>query len=137
MMKDWKARQMAFHATSGDFRDDLNEVDIVISEDIVGDAVMHFEEKVDEWIYPSKSYVVAICYAKWLEQDFDEDFYEVLDDPDLLFGNDPYFVPYSEDEGTYQAILEEIHFDEHAGMVPDIYEYYKEEMLYGRTKDSS
>ena len=85
MMKDWKARQMAFHATSGDFRDDLNEVDIVISEDIVGDAVMHFEEKVDEWIYPSKSYVVAICYAKWLEQDFDEDFYEVLDDPDLLF----------------------------------------------------
>ena len=137
MMKDWKARQMAFHATSGDFRDDLNEVDIVISEDIVGDAVMHFEEKVDEWIYPSKSYVVAICYAKWLEQDFDEDFYEVLDDPDLLFGNDPYFVPYSDDEGTYKAILEEIHFDEHAGMVPDIYEYYKEEMLYGRTKDSS
>ena len=131
MMKDWKARQMAFHATSGDFRDDLNEVDIVISEDIVGDAVLHFEEKIDEWIYPSKSYVVAICYAKWLEQDFDEDFYEVLDDPDLLFGNDPYFVPYSEDEGTYQAILEEIHFDEFSGMVPDIYEYYKEEMLYG------
>ena len=129
---------MAFHATSkDDFRDDLNEVDIVISEDIVGDAVLHFEEKVDEWIYPSKSYVVAICYAKWLEQDFDEDFYEVLDDPDLLFGNDPYFVPYSEDEGTYQAILEEIHFDEFAGMVPDIYEYYKEEMLYGRTKDTS
>ena len=138
MMKDWKARQMAFHATSkDDFRDDLNEVDIVISEDIVGDAVLHFEEKVDEWIYPSKSYVVAICYAKWLEQDFDEDFYEVLDDPDLLFGNDPYFVPYSEDEGTYQAILEEIHFDEFSGMVPDIYEYYKEEMLYGRTKDTS
>lgn len=137
MMKDWKARQAAFHATSGDYRDDLNEVDIVISEDIVGDAVMHFEEKVDEWIYPSKSYVVAICYAKWLEQDFDEDFYEVLDDPNLLFGNDPYFVPFSEDEGTYQAILEEIHFDENDGMVPDIYEYYKEEMLYGIPKDSS
>lgn len=132
MMKDWKARQAAFHATSKDFKDDLNEVDIVISEDIVADAVMHFEEKVDEWIYPSKSYVVAICYAKWLEQDFNEDFYEVLDDPDLLFGNDPYFVPYSDDEGTYNAILEEIYFDENSGMVPDIYEYYKEEMLYGR-----
>lgn len=132
MMKDWKARQMAFHATAGEFKDDLNEVDIVISDDIVADAVMHFEEKVDEWIYPSKSYVVAICYAKWLEQDFGEDFYEVLDDPDLLFGNDPYFVTYSNDEGTYNAILEEIDFDENAGMVPDIYEYYKEEMLYGR-----
>lgn len=133
MMKDWKARQAAFHTTATEFKDDLNEVDILISDDIVTDAVMHFEEKVDEWIYPAKSYVVAICYAKWLEQDFGEDFYEVLDDPDLLYGNDPYFVPYSNDEGTYNAILEEIYFDENAGMVPDIYEYYKEEMLYGRS----
>lgn len=133
MLKDWKARQMAFHAVTPEFRDDLNEVNIVISDDIVADAVMHFNEKVDEWIYPSKSYVVAICYAKWLEEDFGEDFYEVLDDPDLLYGNDPYFVPYSEDEGTYNAILEEVMpFDNEEGMVPDIYEYYKEEMLYGR-----
>ena len=133
MMKDWKARQAAFHAVTEDFKDDLNDVDVVISDDIVADAVMHFEEKVDEWIYPAKSYVVAICYAKWLEQDFGEDFYEVLDDPDLLYGNDPYFVPYSNDEGTYNAILEEIYFDENAGMVPDIHEYYKEEMFYGRS----
>ena len=133
MMKDWKARQAAFHAVTEDFKDDLNDVDVVISDDIVADAVMHFEEKVDEWIYPAKSYVVAICYAKWLEQDFNEDFYEVLDDPDLLYGNDPYFVPYSDDEGTYNAILEEIYFDENAGMVPDIHEYYKEEMFYGRS----
>ena len=133
MLKDWKARQMAFHTITPEFRDDLNEVDIVISDDIVTDAVRHFNEKVDEWIYPSKSYVVAICYAKWLEEDFGEDFYEVLDDPDLLYGNDPYFVPYSEDEGTYNAILEEVMpFDNEEGMVPDIYEYYKEEMLYGR-----
>jgi len=131
MMKDWKARQAAFHTTATEFRDDLNEVDILISDDIVDDAVLHFNEKVDEWIYPAKSYVVAICYATWLSEDYGEDFYEVLDDPDLLFGNDPYFVPYSDDEGTYNAILEAIDFDRNAGMVPDIYEYYKEEMLYG------
>jgi len=130
-MKEWKARQKAYHLTTELFKDDLNRVDITFSEDIVEDALMHFNEKVDEWIYPAKSYVVAICYAKWLERDFDEDFYETLDDRDLLYGNDPYFVPYSEDEKTYDAILAELDFSDDEGMVPDIYEYYQEEMLYG------
>ena len=40
MMKDWKARQKAFHATAGEFKDDLNEVDIVISEDLLTDIVV-------------------------------------------------------------------------------------------------
>jgi len=135
-MKDWKARQAAYHLANTEFKDDLNDVDITVSDDIVDDAVMHFYEEVDEWIYPAKSYVVAICYATWLSEDYGEDFYEVLDDPELLFNNDPYFVPYSEDEGTYDAILRQIgEFDRNDGMVPDIYEYYKEEMLYGlRTK---
>ena len=45
-------------------KDDLNKVDIVWRPDsIVNDAVRHFDEKVDEWIYPAKSYFVAICYA--------------------------------------------------------------------------
>lgn len=129
--KDWKARQAAFHLVNKNFKDDLNEVDIEYTDDIVEDAVRHFEEYVDEWIYPAKSYVVAICYAMWLERDYGEDFYEVLDDPDLLFGNDPYFVPYSDDKNVYDAILVDIDFKEDQGMVPDIYEYYKEEMLYG------
>lgn len=131
MMKEWKARQKAYHVTASLFRDDLNEVDVVISDNIVEDALLHFEEKVDEWIYPAKSYVVAICYAKWLERDFDEDFYEALDDPDLLYGNDPYFVPYSDDTSIYDAILSDLDFNDDTGMVPDIYEYYQEEMLYG------
>lgn len=130
-MKNWKASQAAFHTANKSFKDDLTDEDIVYSEDIVEDVLRHFVEYVDEWIYPAKSYVVGICYAKWLERDFGEDFYEVLDDPELLFGNDPYFVPYSEDEQVYEAILTELDFNEDLGMVPDIHEYYREEMFFG------
>ena len=130
-MKDWKASQAAFHTANKSFKDDLNDEDLKYSEDIVDDVLLHFSQYVDEWIYPAKSYVVGICYAKWLEQDFGEDFYEVLDDPELLYGNDPYFVPYSEDEQIYDAILKELDYKEDIGMVPDIYEYYREEMFFG------
>lgn len=130
-MKDWKASQMAFHTANKNYKDDLTDEQIVISDDIVEDALMHFDRYVEDWVYPAKSYVVAICYAKWLERDFGEDFYDVLDDEELLFGNDPYFVPYSEDEQVYDAIISELDFQEDLGMVPDIYEYYREEMFFG------
>jgi len=130
-MKDWKARQAAFHLIHKEYTDDLNKVDIVVSDNIIEDALRHFNEYVDQWIYPAKSYAVAICYAKWLERDYRENFYEVLDDPGLLFNNDPYFVPYSEDKETYDTILSKLDFKEDKGMVPDIYEYYKEEMWFG------
>lgn len=131
-MKEWKIRQQYFDMTNGtnDYKDDLNKVEInlVEGEEIAEYAIRHFEEYVDEWIYPSKSYVVAICYASWISDDFDEDFYETLNDPELL-PHDPYFVPYDEDKYTYDAILEQIGEVDMTGMVPDIYEYYKEEIL--------
>lgn len=131
-MKDWKARQAAYHLTASLFKDDLTDVDIKWSPNtIVEDALLHFEEYVNEWIYPAKSYVVAICYAHWLNRDFKEPFFEALNDEELLFNNDPYFVPYYQDKETYDAILDKLNFDTYRGMVPDIYDYYKEEMLYG------
>jgi|TARA_B110000483_G_scaffold233466_1_gene302249 hypothetical protein len=131
-MKEWKARQSAYHLTASLFKDDLNNIETVWRPDtVVEDALRHFEEYVDEWIYPAKSYVVAICYAYWLGKDFKEPFFQALNDDELLFNNDPHFVPYWHDEETYDAILDKMNFDQTKGMVPDIYEYYKEEMLYG------
>lgn len=127
-MKEWKIRQQYFHMMNHEFKDDLNKVEIRLSNDIIEDAVRHFEEYVDEWIYPAKSYVVAICYAYWIAIDFDEDFYEVLNDPELLAGNDPYFVPYEEDKYTYDEIIERVFPFKNVGMVPDIWEYYQEEI---------
>ena len=129
-MKEWKMRQEYFHMMNKEYSDDLNKVKIKMTNNVIEDAIQHFEEYVDEWIYPSKSYVVAICYASWISEDFDEDFYEVLNDPELLAGNDPYFVPYEEDKYTYDRIIEEVLPLQMIGMVPDIREYYEEEILH-------
>lgn len=132
-MQEWKIRQTYFDMITSvnEYKDDLNLVDIVTIEhdEIVPAALKHFNEHVDEWIYPAKSYVVAICYAKWISEDFGDNFYETLNDPLLLAGNDPYFVPYEADQDTYDEIINIIMPLQMKGMVPDIYEYYKEEIL--------
>ena len=132
-MLDWKTRLQLFNSTAEEFTDDLNKVDIRTEEDSVTWAVKHFNERVDEWVYPAKSYFVAICYAYWISLDFRYDFIELLDDKDLLAGNDPYFKTYSEDKETYNAILNQAELPDPSsqmGMVPDVRSYYEEEMMF-------
>jgi len=132
-MLDWKIRQQLFNSTAEEFTDDLNLVNIRTEEDSVTWAVKHFNERVDEWVYPAKSYFVAICYAYWISLDFRYDFIELLDDKDLLAGNDPYFKTYSEDKATYNAILDQVELPDPSsqmGMVPDVRSYYEEEMMF-------
>ena len=131
-MKEWKIRQEIYHRLHKQYTDDLNVVEIHFTDSIVEDALKHFHEHVDKWIYPAKSYFVAICYASWIAEDFGEDFYQLLDDDTLLAGNDPYFVPYSKDKNTYDEILREIQLPlSRTGMVPDVKEYYDEEIGFG------
>lgn len=127
-MKLWKVKQEIYHRLNKEHSDDLNKVTIVDSNDVVNDAVMHFKEHVDEWVYPAKSYFVAICYAQWISEDFNENFYDLLNDPDLLHGNDPYFVTYKQDPETYDAIIKRVPLIEMIGMVPDVRKYYEAEL---------
>lgn len=132
-MLDWKTRQQLFNSTAEEFTDDLNKVDIRTEEDSVTWAVKHFNERVDEWVYPAKSYFVALCYATWIHQDFGDDFYDLLNSKDLLAGNDPYYKTYNEDPETYNAILEQVKLPDalsQMGMVPDVRSYYEEEMMF-------
>lgn len=127
-MKEWKVRQEVYRRLNKSVKDDLNKVDITWQPDsIVEDALRHWEEEVDEWIYPAKSYFVAICYAYWISEEFYEDFYETLDDDDLLPG-DPYFVPYSGAKEIYDEILSEVLYIEDGGMTSEVRKYYDEEM---------
>ena len=131
-MKEWQTRQEVYRRLNQIGSDDLNKVDIVWRPDtIVEDALMHWKEEVPDWIYPAKSYFVAICYANWITEDFHEYFDEVLDTPNLL-PDDPYFVPYSKDKETYDEILRQLVWLEDEGMVPDVRKYYDEEMNYDR-----
>ena len=135
MEKEWKFRQEVFHRLQTEHSDDLNTKNVEMTTNVVKDAVRYFNEREIGWIYPSKSYMVGICYAKWLAQHFGGRPLEYLDDQDLLYGNDPYFVAYHNDPHTYTRILELINgwdFDETQGMVPDVYQYFLEEfMIYG------
>jgi hypothetical protein len=130
-MKEWKLKQEIFHRLNKKFDDDLKKFNIKITEDIVNYAVEYFKTDKIAWVYPSKSYVVAICYAKWISQDFNENFYELLNDKNLLAGNDPFFVPYENSKKVYDEIIKKIgNFDETEGIVPDIRRYYEEEILW-------
>ena len=114
--------------------DDLNKIPVEFSDDVIGNAIKYFYDKDMPFVYPSKSYVVAICYAYWLSKDFNEDFYELLNDKNLLYGNDPYFKTYNQDINTYDSILKNIMpLNENAGIVSDIKEYYKKEFLIDKS----
>ena len=128
-MKEWKVRQAIYHKLNNEHDDDLSNFKVEITDTHVQDAVRYFTSTDIGWVYPAKSYVVAICYARWLLEYFGEDFYEALNDPDLLYGNDPYFVPYEEDKDTYNKILDIVgfSFDDTVGVIPDIKQYFIEE----------
>jgi len=129
-MKDWKIKQELYHRLNVVHEDDLSKVNIQKTNNVVDDAIKYFNERDVGWIYPSKSYVVAICYAWWLSHDFQEDFADLLNDKDLLYGNDPYFKPYSEDKDTYNAIIDKVlPLNETKGMVPDIKKWYTAEFM--------
>lgn len=132
-MKDWKLKQEIYHRLNRDYTDQLTKFNIVLDQNIVDNAVKYFTTMDIGWVYPAKSYMVAICYARWISEDFDEDFYSLLDDPTLLHGNDPHFIPYNQDKKTYDRILEKVgglQFDQSKGHCPGVREYYEEEFAY-------
>lgn len=131
-MEEWKLRQDLYHKLTEQFDDDLNDKEIAISSNVIEDAIEYFYSRDIGWIYPSKSYMVGICYAKWLAETFGGRPLEYLDDQALLYDNDPYFVKYSSDPRTYLQILEKIggwNFDQTQGMVPDVKGYFIKEFM--------
>ena len=124
-MRKWRTASQVYHLLNREYSDDLNKMDVTWSEEnIVRDTLLHFNEYVDETIRPAKSYFVAICYAYWLSQDFDENFFELLNDKYLLAENDPHFIQYHLDIDTYDQILKNIEFPlKMKGMVPDVRKY--------------
>lgn len=128
-MDEHKIRQELYHRLNRQHSDDLNQFDIEISDDIVGVALSYLRQRDIGWVYPGKSYAVGLLYAVWLSREFGGEMLDYLDDPDLLYNNDPYFVPYSQDAATYHAILDAWDGDEQQGMVPDIRSYFEQEFM--------
>ena len=112
-MKEWKMWQQLYNSLVTDHSDAGHKHEREIHKEKVNNALFYIQQKADYGIYPGKSYMVAIIYSTILEKVYGEDFYEVLDDPDLLFGQDDYFVPYSQDKETYDEILSRL------GLIPN------------------
>ena len=130
-MKDWQVRQEIYHRLQKPYKDDLNQFKIEMTDDVVRDAIRYFRERDIGWIYPSKSYMVGICYARWLSEEFGGEPVDYLNDENLLYGNDPYFVTYEKDRETYDNILNELGGWKFKtdGMVSDVREYFDEEFM--------
>ncbi len=107
-MKAWKLNQLLYNSLVTEHTDASDLQPTIISDELVENALSFVLKRDDCAIYPAKSYMVGIIYATLLEKEFGEDFYEVLDDPELFCGQDLYFKPYSQDKETYDAIIERL-----------------------------
>lgn len=93
--------------------DDINLPHEFIMEDIdqiLINRIIKFFRSESELIYPAKSYFVAIIYAYLMTQYFNEDFYNILSNQNLL-PDDIYFIPYGTNPGTthiYDEVLKDI-----------------------------
>ena len=132
-MKEWKVRQQTYH--------NFNDLDDLLSSkphtittptetELISDIVEYFTIPVSQLIYPSKSYAVAIIYSKLLGTYFNENFYESLNDPHLLYNNDKYFKPYDSDKPIYDKVLSNIDLDFGSDIPPQVVttiDYFKKE----------
>lgn len=105
-MKEWKINSQVYAAVmNGRHTDILTTDQIVIEEKTsVASATKYLYKREFPMPQPSKSRMVSIICAYEISQWFGDDFYEVLDDPEL-FTDDDFFVPYSKDKEGYDAII--------------------------------
>lgn len=126
-MQEWKHWQHMYNSLVTDHTDAREKHAFRISGDKVSAALQYCLSRSPEGVYPGKSRIVAIIYATLLEKVYGEDFYEVLDDPNLLYGQDEFFATYSDDKETYDEILlglEEIPNWIDGGWAPKTVEYF-------------
>lgn len=90
--------------------------------------IVNFFKTESQLIYPAKSYFVAIVYAKCLEKYFKQDFYQSLDDIELL-PDDPSFIPYNMSKKVYDLVLQEIGDIWKYKSIEKTVDYFKQEFL--------
>lgn len=97
MKEEYKLRQEMYHNLNKP-DDDIKEEPWLFcldsNDQLVNDITEYMTVPVEKLLYPSKSYAVALIYAKLLHKYFGIRVLTSLKDPELLFKNDSFFVPY-------------------------------------------
>ncbi len=100
-------------------------------ERLVADILEYFTIEISHvLLYPSKSYAVAVIYAKLLNKYFGIPVLEALKDPHLLYDNDRFFVPYRAGGSAdiyNRVLLQPINWD--LPQVKTTVNYFMEEFL--------
>ena len=96
-------------------------------EDLIKLIIKFFNTK-SLLIYPAKSYFVAIVDAKCIEKYFHINFYDALNDKELL-PDDKYFKTYKESKDIYDKVLESIDNIYKYDSIDKTVKYFKQEYL--------
>jgi hypothetical protein len=147
-MSEHKLRQHLYHQIHKDHDDKLETIvprTFASREHQVIEVIKYFNESIDELVYPTKSYAVAIIYAAMLQRHFRVPLLSALNDPALLYDNDPFFVPYHLNPYVYDRTLPAITLqlleivsdclDNLPYQVQKTVEYFKKEFFLGKTLD--
>ena len=110
---DYKERRKLSYLINAFDDIDLDYIYIKQSKEDLVKLIIKFFNTESLLIYPAKSYFVAIVYAKCIEKYFHINFYDALNDEELL-PDDKYFKTYNESKDIYDKVLESI---------GDIYQY--------------
>lgn len=90
-----------------EFDDEIGVLDYQINDQqIVHHCLQQWYENDASLVFPSKSYNVAVIYARLLEHYFKCPAKEYLLDPLLLHGKDQFYQPYLEYPELYDQLLE-------------------------------
>jgi hypothetical protein len=110
-MKEYEYRRTVFYQMRGHekFEDEHANFPIVFNESsVIEDAIIYLQNGTSYLRFPGAARAVAIAAADLVVKRFNENFYAVLEDKNLMHGNDPYFKTYSEDKEVYDAILSQV-----------------------------
>ena len=125
---DYKERRKLSYLINAFDDIDLDYIYIKQSKEDLVKLIIKFFNTESLLIYPAKSYFVAIVYAKCIEKYFHINFYDALNDEELL-PDDKYFKTYDESKDIYDKVLESIGDIYQYGSIDKTVKYFKQEYL--------
>ena len=125
---DYKERRKLSYLINAFDDIDLDYIYIKQSKEDLVKLIIKFFNTESLLIYPAKSYFVAIVYAKCIEKYFHINFYDALNDEELL-PDDKYFKTYNESKDIYDKVLESIGDIYKYDSIDKTVKYFKQEYL--------
>lgn len=125
---DYKERRKLSYLINAFDDIDLDYIYIKQSKEDLVKLIIKFFNTESLLIYPAKSYFVAIVYAKCIEKYFHINFYDALNDEELL-PDDKYFKTYNESKDIYDKVLESIGDIYQYDSIDKTVKYFKQEYL--------